>query len=133
MLLVKTRIDKSKSHGTGLFADQFIRKGTKTWKYHPKFDSSFTSKQINSLPSFAKKRLLDFLYFDFKINKYILCCDDQRFINHSNKPNIQSRPSFDIAMRNIKKGEELMCNYEDYEKDWFKNRGLDKKSFESFE
>lgn len=130
MLLVKTRIDRSKSHGIGLFANQFIPKGTKTWKYNPKYDRSYTRKSIDSLSPDAKKRFLDYAYFDFKLKKFILCFDDQRFINHSNRPNIKSTPTTDVAIRDIKIGEELLCNYEDYEKGWFEVRGFKKDSFE---
>ncbi len=130
MLQVKTKLGKSKKHGIGLFADQFIKKGTVTWRYTPEFDISYDKRQIEKMPPIAKKRFLDFSYFDFKINKYILCFDDQRFINHSKNPNISSKPEVDVANKDIKKGQELTCNYEDYEKDWFKNRKINKSLFE---
>jgi SET domain-containing protein len=130
MLQIKTKLDKSSNHGIGLFADQFIKKGTVTWKYTPEFDVSYDKEQVDKMPSIAKKRFLDFSYFDFKINKYILCFDDQRFINHSKNPNISSKPEIDIANRDIQKGEELTCNYEDYEQGWFKNRKIKKSLFE---
>ncbi len=129
MLLVKTRLDRSKNHGIGLFAAQFIPKGTITWKFTPKFDICYSVESIELLPPHCKTRFLDQAYLDFKIKKYVLCFDDQRFINHSNKPNIKSTPQMDIAKRNIEKGEELTCNYEDYEKGWFSRRGFKKKSF----
>lgn len=37
MLLIKTKLDLSKIHGVGLFADEFIAKGTKIWEYRPNF------------------------------------------------------------------------------------------------
>ncbi len=130
MLQVKTKLDRSANHGIGLFADQFIKKGTVTWKYTPEFDVSYSKEQVDKMPEIAKKRFFDFSYFDFNINKYILCFDDQRFINHSVNPNISSKPEIDIANRDIEKGEELTCNYEDYEKGWFENRKIDKALFE---
>ena len=130
MLQVKTRLGKSNKHGIGLFADQFIKKGTVTWKYTPEYDVSYSKEQVERMPEIAKKRFLDFSYFDFNIKKYILCFDDQRFINHSKNPNISSKPEIDIANRNIKKGEELTCNYEDYEQGWFENRKINKSLFE---
>ena len=42
MLYVKTKIGQSKIHGMGLFADQFIKKGTIIWKFTPGFDLKFT-------------------------------------------------------------------------------------------
>ncbi len=129
MLLVKTKLDKSSTHGIGLFAAEFIPKGTITWKYDPEYDTCFTQECIDILPESFRERFLDYLYLDFKLKKYILCCDDQRFINYSKKPNIQSKPDRDIAKKDIHIGEELTCDYEDYEKGWFKRRGIKKSSF----
>ena len=129
MLQVKTTIDKSNMHGIGLYAAQFIPKGTVTWEYTPEFDNCYPLDCIKRMPKHIKKRFLDYSYIDYKQNKYVLCFDDQRFINHSNKPNIKSTPNMDVALRDIKKGEEMTCNYEDYEKNWFKKRGLKKSSF----
>ena len=64
MLLVKTKIKPSGTHGIGLFADQFILKGTITWKYDPKFDSSFTEKDLEEMsdgrrtPFYGWRRLI---------------------------------------------------------------------------
>lgn len=38
MLLVKTKIGPSKISGIGLFADQFIKKGTTIWKFQHSID-----------------------------------------------------------------------------------------------
>ncbi len=129
MLLVKTRIDRSNFHGIGLFAAEFIPKGTMTWQYKPEFDLSYSKEIVQKMPVYARKRFLDYSYFDFDQKKYILCFDDQRFINHSSNPNIKSTPNSDVAIRDIKKGEELTCNYEEYEKNWFKSRKIKKTSF----
>ena len=55
-------------------------------------------------------------YIDPRLNRYILCCDNARFINHSNTPNIQSdfstdRYGVDVAARDIETGEELTIDY----------------------
>ncbi len=131
MLLVKTVLKKSKTHGIGLFAAEFIPKGTVTWKYSEEFDTSYPLNCIDRMPEHTMRRFLDWAYHDINRKKYILCFDDQRFINHSDNPNIQSTPDMDTAKKDIEKGEELTCNYEDYEKGWFKNRGIKKTSFKS--
>ncbi len=129
MLLVKTKIGISKIHGIGLYADQFIPKGTITWQYNPKFDVSFTEEDLKEIPPVSLKTFMSWLYFDEKQKKYVLCADNQRFINHSFNPNIQSTPDRDISMRDIEPGEELLCNYKDYEKDWFERRGYKEEDF----
>ena len=54
MLLVKTYLDKSAIHGLGVFAGQFIRKGTKIWRYVEGFDRAYSPKQFARLPKPAK-------------------------------------------------------------------------------
>ncbi len=50
MLLVKTKLGVSSVHGIGLFAAQFIPKGTVTWEYHPEFDTSFDEDDLARMP-----------------------------------------------------------------------------------
>ena len=129
MLRVKTKLGLSRVHGIGLFADQFIPKGTTTWKYDPDFDMQFSEETLKRLPEWTQDQFLKYSYFDYTLNTYILCIDDQRFINHSIDHNIISTPTEDQAGRDIKMGEELFCNYNHYEKNWFERRGVDEKSF----
>jgi SET domain-containing protein len=129
MLRVKTKLGLSHVDGVGLFADQFIPKGTITWKYDPEFDFRLSEKQINSLPEWTREQILKYSYFDYDQNCYVLCVDDQRFINHSIYPNIESTPSEDRAANDIQPGEELFCNYEQYEKNWFERRGVKQADF----
>ena len=126
MLCVKTKLLPSKIHGIGLFADQFIPQGTVTWKYHPIFDHGFTEEQIQEMTEPARAMVLWYAYFDFNLNKYILCFDDQRFINHSKKNfNIISTPTADTAVRDIHQGEELLCDYNMFDKEYWKRHKID--------
>ena len=109
MLVVKTKLRKSKIHGLGLFADQNIKKGTPIWEYSPIIDKKITKKQFNSLPKLVKKYMLEYVYLEE--GKWILCGDDGRFVNHSKHPNCDDEGDKTIAMRDIKKGEELTSNY----------------------
>lgn len=130
MLLVKTKLGRSSAHGIGLFADQFIPKGTVTWEYNPEFDISFTEEQINRMSDVARERFFNYAYLDKDLNKYVLCFDDLRFINHKSiNPNILSQPTRDVAARDIEEGEELFCNYNHYEENYFIRRGLDESKF----
>lgn len=129
MLRVKTRLAQSDTDGIGLFADEFIPAGTVTWQYDAEFDSAFDEKVIKRIPKHVRSQFMNYSYFDHNSKKYILCSDDQRFINHSNNPNIISTPEKDVAKYDIQIGEELLCNYTDYEYDWFERRGLEKGQF----
>ena len=129
MLRINTKISTSKVSGIGLFAADFIPKGTITWEYDPEFDVAFDEEAIKRIPTYVLGQFMKYSYYDYDLKKYILCSDDQRFINHSNEPNIISTPRKDTAARDIQPGEELFCDYANYESDWFERRGIDRKDF----
>jgi len=122
MLLVKTRLGLSSIHGIGLFADQDIPKGTPIWEFTPGFDQAIPRDQLNQVPPVARADFLKYSYTSKKNgNHYILCCDDARFFNHNEDPNVISKPSdngcedIDVAARDIQRGEELTCDYRAFE------------------
>ncbi len=122
MIQIKTKLGPSSVHGVGLFADQFVPKGAVTWKYDPRFDSSFTEQEIEQMSEPARKQFLHYAYHDKIQNKYVLCFDDQRFINHSSNPekiNIHTTPDIDTAKRDIQPGEELFCDYNSFDDSYF--------------
>lgn len=130
MLRVKTQLKQSSIHAIGLFADQIIPKGTITWQRDPDLDITLPEDFLTKVPNEVKQDLLGWVYYDYSIQKYVLCADNQRFINHStDNYNIVSEPDFDVAGRNIEIGEELLCNYNHYEKDWFSRRGVSERDF----
>ncbi|MBX4195492.1 SET domain-containing protein-lysine N-methyltransferase [Candidatus Parcubacteria bacterium] len=123
MLMVKTRLGPSKIHGIGLFADQFIPKGALTWRFVPGFDLKIEPDELLRLSEPARKLFWQYAYVDKNNGHYILCFDDERFINHSEEPNIiQKRigrevEGREVASRDIQPGEELTVNYYDFDKD----------------
>ncbi len=123
MLLVKTKLGLSKIHGIGVFADEFIPKGTIVWKFQPEFDRSIAQEDFDKLSDSAKKQFLNYAYINPRTDRYTLCFDDGRFFNHSETPNCGDIESFedpeglDIALRDIEIGEELTSDYRDFEKD----------------
>lgn len=130
MVLVKTKVRQSGVHGLGLFADQFIPKGTKTFEYIPWFDVSFSEEELVKMSEEARREIIWYAYFDKKNNKYVLCSDDYRFINHSadiSKINIESTPDYDIALRDIETGEELLCDYNKFDDTYFARMNLNEK------
>ena len=128
MLLVKTRIDLSKIHGIGLFADEFIRKGTVTWRFLDGFDLRLPESILGMLSAPAREQFLKYTYVDPVSGLYELCADDARFFNHSDEPNtasVQLSPDeeVDMATRDINQGEELTCDYRTFDRDWRKKLG----------
>jgi SET domain-containing protein len=116
MMLVKSILRASSIHGLGVFADQFIARGTEVWKFIPEFDLEKTEDEIRSLPDHIQKWISRYGYLDKYLNLYILCFDDARYINHSDQSNIapdyaRCRYGIDIALRDIESGEEITTNY----------------------
>ena len=116
MLLVKTKIGPSKIEGIGLFADEFIKCGTKVWGFEPKLDLVLSKEEVETLSPPAQQQFYKYAYLDKVRNKYLLCGDDGRFFNHSNTPNCDEKIDNDstYASRDIEKGEELTINYGDF-------------------
>jgi len=46
MLQVKTYVKESKIHGNGLFAKEFIPKGTIIWKFDSRLDTKISEESI---------------------------------------------------------------------------------------
>lgn len=116
MLLVPVRVGPSPIHGLGAFADEPIAEGTPVWRFTPGFDLDLDPSELVRQPGHFRKVLLHYGYLDKRLQRYILCCDDARYINHSDAPNLASnhahdRYGVDVAARNIAAGEELTIDY----------------------
>lgn len=117
MLMVKTRLGMSQIEGLGLFADEDIPKGTVTWRFVIGFDQTFGAADIADLPETARLELMRYVYLHIRTGKYVACLDNARFMNHCSNPNTagvypsENDEGYDIATRDIAKGEELTCDY----------------------
>ena len=115
MLVIKTKISPSKIDGIGLFADQFISKGTVVWKYDSNIDRLLSEKEVSKLSPQLQERFHNYAFFDRKYNKYMFCGDDGRFFNHSENPNCDDGNSdVTIALCDINPGEELTVDYRSF-------------------
>jgi SET domain-containing protein len=120
MLLVKTKLAASPIHGMGLFAEEFIPKGTVVWKFVPGFDVEITPEAVEEYPEHVRKWMTHFAYLDMYLKRWIMCSDDARFVNHADDPNMLPDYSSDpygpdIACRDIQPGEEITDNYTHFE------------------
>ena len=113
MLLVKTYLDKSPIHGLGVFAGEFIRKGTKIWRFVEGFDQAFSPKQYRKLPKQAREFIK---HHGYKVDGEILfTADNDHHMNHADEPNTYLHNGYAIATRNIRKGEEITNNYREFD------------------
>ena len=116
MLVVKTKLGLSSKRGIGLFAGQDISKGAVvgvnkddlgiihyTEKEWENLERHLGTESFNNIKRFAYKNKGDGLYW--------LNLDDTRFINHSEDPNIATVGDNDIAIKDIKIGEEILIDY----------------------
>ena len=116
MLLVKTKLSVSLIHVIGLYADEFITKGTVIWKFNPTIDISLSQKQIERLAQPSCEQIKKYTYRSMISGLYVLCGDDARFFNHSTEPNCydvceSEEQDLTIARRDIREGEELTSDY----------------------
>ncbi len=113
MLLVRTYLDKSPIHGIGVFADEFIRKGTKIWRFVEGFDLCYSPKQFARLPKPARDFLKQHGYcVDGEI---LFTVDHDHHINHSDQPNTYLHNGYAIARCNIRKGTEITNDYREFD------------------
>lgn len=111
MLLVKTHIKNSPVHGIGLFASEFIPKGTLIWKHEYGFDSVISDEKKLSLPKLSQD-FIEFFYYYKKDFGWTILGDNSRFINHSENPNTDSQEFFTtVSNKDIQEGEEILENY----------------------
>jgi uncharacterized protein len=97
-------VKKSKIEGKGVFANRDFKKGEVVMKW----DTSIilTKKEVSNLPESEKR------YVNSSQDKYFLQQSPVRFVNHSCDPNTKVVDgSFDIAIKEIKKGDEITSNY----------------------
>jgi hypothetical protein len=109
MLLVKTYLDRSRIHGMGVFADEFIGKGRKVWRFVEGFDRAWSPQEFARLPRAAR----DFIqYYGYRVDgEVLLTVDHDRHLNHSDNPNTIWRSGYIVARRDIAKGQELTNDY----------------------
>jgi hypothetical protein len=86
------------------------------WRFTPGFDLDVEPARLDALPASLRERLLHYGYRDPGLNRFILCCDDARFINHSDAlpvspDHVQDRYGVDIALRDTRAGEEITMDY----------------------
>lgn len=123
MLLVKTRLAPSPIAGIGLFADEDIKAGTVTWRFMAGLDQLFSDDDLAVLPGPVRAQFLTYTYLHEVSGKHVYCLDNARFMNHSTDPNTagvhedNGIEGYDVALRDIAKGEELTCDYHAFDGD----------------
>ncbi len=118
MLLVNASKGASTIHGFGLVAREPIPAGTRIWTFQSRFDIALTPQQLLALSPIARVQALHYGAYNSFRRLYLLSSDDDRFTNHSEKPNSiipeDEDPSscrFIVALWDIQPGEEITWDY----------------------
>ena len=111
MMKVTTELKQSKVHGIGRFATEDIPKGTVVWELDEPYDLVITTEEYYQLPK-NLRRYFAFYTYEEEEGKLVFCSDNAKYINHSKKPNVIDYQRHSVAARDIKRGEELVCDYD---------------------
>ncbi len=123
MLLVRTRVRdayRGDVHiGLGLFADEFIPKGTVIWRFNPVIDREIPVGDLEGLTEIERRFIDTYTYREG--DTLVLCSDDAKYVNHSRTPNTDNYEnemgSVTVARVDINIGEEITSDYRDFDDD----------------
>jgi hypothetical protein len=120
MMLVRTYLSNSQIEGVGIFAAEPAKAGDIIWRLEPEFDVLLTREQIAAWPAHMENFLEHYCYPHLhQPGVWVLEVDNGRFMNHSNFPNTDfSAFYYGKAIRDIAVGEEITCNYYEFDSDF---------------
>ena len=117
MLRVSTFVAPSRIAGVGLYAAQRIPAGTQIWEFTDGVDWMLTREELEGFPEPFQSRLRHYVYLD-ESGLYVLCGDNAKFMNHAVEPNCSDTdPKYTVTRRTIEAGEELTCDYREFDLD----------------
>jgi SET domain-containing protein len=117
MMLVPTYVAPSPIEGVGVFAAEPIPSGTLIWQLAPGLDRLIRKSEVDALPPLFQQFVERYSYpYPHDPEQLIVELDNGRFMNHSAAPNtLFSDPDAGYTIRDIAAGEELLCNYAEFD------------------
>lgn len=117
MMLIPTYVAPSHIEGVGLFAAEHIPAGALIWRLDPDFDRLLTRARIATLSPLHQAFCERYGYpYPHDPGQLIIELDNGRFMNHSGAPNTRfSDPDAGYALAAIAAGEELTCDYAEFD------------------
>lgn len=121
MFLYKTEVKNATNPemGLGLFALEFIPKGSVVWKFVEGVDVRLPLDRLKEMNGAQLNFLEKYGWVETFEGKEYFCCnaDLTSFINHSDTPNLYTDPGIDhtLAAQDIHVGEEIFINYSKFD------------------
>lgn len=114
MLMVETELRPSAIHGIGVFLLEDVKKGQLIWRFDSRIDRVFSEAELEEMPEQLREFLTTYSTFQEESGLWVLCGDNGRHFNHSDRPNtISMGIAFgdDIAAEDMPAGTELTTDY----------------------
>lgn len=111
MIVIPHYISESPVHGLGVFAARDVRKGEVIWQFDPLFDRVIPLGALAEYPDHVQTWVKTRAEFFPHRSCFVLPSDGALFMNHSSDPNLSSDGDRCIALRDIRKNEEITCDY----------------------
>jgi SET domain-containing protein len=120
MMTVATYVGPSAIEGVGIFAAAPIRAGQAIWVLEERFDLLLSAREMVSLSDVQRDFVDRYGYHHMtRPDVIVLEYDNGRFMNHSDQPNTDFRdPETGYAICDIAEGEELTCNYAEFDPEY---------------
>lgn len=99
-------VKESLIEGKGVFALRDFKVGERVVEWGIR--KELPEEELAALSEDERNR-----YVSFKDGKYLLSGEPMRYINHSCDPNTKPKNNADVAIRDIKAGEEITSSYKD--------------------
>jgi len=96
-------VKNSSIDGKGVFALCDFKKGEVV--LHWDISHTLPKQKVDQMTDKEKK------YISFLDNKYVVMQEPEKYVNHSCEPNTTAKNFCDVAIRDIKKSEEIIANY----------------------
>ena len=115
MLLFKTEVKVATDPrmGLGLFATEFIPKGSVVWKFVEGVDIKVSVDRVEQMSEAQQEYFEKYAWVED--DYYYSSCDLTNFVNHSYQPNLKIIDEIMISLRDIHPGEELFENYAEFD------------------
>jgi uncharacterized protein len=114
MMMVDTELRASPIHGIGVFLTEPVRAGDVIWRFDARIDRVYSNAELRELPERLQRFLRTYSTLHGDLDLWVLCGDNGRHFNHSDRPNTRSLGigfGDDVAAEDLEPGTELTSDY----------------------